>query len=89
MAELKTKPNDQSVTAFLDSVADERKRQDCYTLLALMQEATQAQPQMWGDSIVGFGSYHYRYPTGNEGTWFLTGFAPPQTKSDPVHHVWV
>lgn len=76
MAELKTKPNDQSVTAFLDSVADERKRQDCYTLLALMQEATQAQPQMWGDSIVGFGSYHYRYPTGNEGTWFLTGFAP-------------
>lgn len=76
MAELKTKPNDQSVTAFLDSVADERKRQDCYTLLGLMQEATQAQPQMWGDSIVGFGSYHYKYPTGNEGTWFLTGFAP-------------
>ncbi|GAB4148302.1 MAG: hypothetical protein Fur0021_07970 [Candidatus Promineifilaceae bacterium] len=76
MAELKTKPNDQNVTAFLDSVADERKRQDCYTLLALMQEATQAEPKMWGDSIVGFGSYNYKYPTGSTGQWFLAGFAP-------------
>ena len=76
MAELKTKQNDQSVTVFLDNIADERKRQDCYALLALMQEVTQAEPKMWGDSIIGFGSYDYKYATGNEGTWFVTGFAP-------------
>ena len=54
MAELKTKPNDGSVTAFLDSVADEQKRQDCYTILDLMKKATGDEPQMWGDSIIGY-----------------------------------
>ncbi len=76
MAELKTKPNQQSVTEFLASVEDEQKRADSYALLELMQEVTGEPPRLWGDSIVGFGSYHYRYASGREGDWFLTGFSP-------------
>ena len=76
MAELKTTPNQQSVTQFLDSVEDEQKRADGYALLELMQEVSGEPPRMWGDSIVGFGSYHYRYTSGREGDWFLTGFSP-------------
>jgi hypothetical protein len=76
MAELKTKINDQDVQAFLEAVPDEQKRQDCYDVLALMQEVTGQEPKMWGNSIVGFGSYHYRYASGREGDWFLTGFSP-------------
>ncbi|HRX05077.1 MAG: DUF1801 domain-containing protein [Anaerolineae bacterium] len=76
MAELKTQKNDASVEAFLNTVADERKRRDCFTLLEMMQEATGAEPLMWGDSIVGFGEYHYTYASGRAGDWFLTGFAP-------------
>jgi hypothetical protein len=76
MAELKTKENDQDVTAFLNQVADEKKRADCFTILALMREVTGLEPKMWGDSIVGFGNYHYVYESGREGDWSLTGFAP-------------
>lgn len=76
MAELKTKPTNEDVHAFINSIADEQKRQDSQAILALMQEATGAEPQMWGDSIVGFGHYHYKYASGREGDWFLTGFAP-------------
>ena len=76
MAELKTTRNAQDVVAFLDGVSDEKRRQDCYTILRLMQEVTQTAPQMWGDSIVGFGSYHYKYASGREGDWFVTGFSP-------------
>jgi len=76
MAELKTKPNALSVEAFLNGVEDEKKRQDCFTLLELMKRITKAEPKMWGGSIVGFGSYHYKYDSGREGDWFLTGFSP-------------
>ena len=76
MAELKTKPNDQSVEAFLDSVADDKKRQDSRTALQLMKEVTGEEPKMWGDSIVGFGSYRFKYASGREGDWFVTGFSP-------------
>jgi hypothetical protein len=76
MAELKTKPNQQSVVEFLNGIPDELKRKDCFTLLDLMKEITQAEPQMWGDAIVGFGNYHYHYASGREGDWFLTGFSP-------------
>lgn len=76
MTELKTKVNEKSVNDFLDSVTDERKRQDSYQILKLMEKVTGSQPKMWGDSIVGFGSYHYRYESGREGDWFLTGFSP-------------
>lgn len=76
MAELKTKENEGDVVAFLNGVADDRKRQDSFAVLALMQEVTQMEPKMWGASIVGFGQYHYKYESGREGDWFLTGFSP-------------
>ena len=76
MAELKTKRNKGDVEAFLNSVQDEKKRQDSFTVLELMKKVTGKQPEMWGDSIVGFGSYHYKYASGREGDWMLTGFSP-------------
>ena len=76
MAELKTKANDSSVTDFLNSVVDNKKRTDCYKLLDIMKEITGEVPKMWGPSIIGFGSYHYKYESGREGDWFLTGFSP-------------
>ena len=76
MAENKTKETDASVQAFLEAVDDEKKREDAYALLDLMREATGAEPQMWGESIVGYGHYHYKYGSGREGDWFLTGFSP-------------
>ncbi len=76
MAELKTKVNNQSVGKFLDGITDEKKRQDCFTVLELMKQAARAEPEMWGSSIIGFGRYHYKYASGREGEWFLTGFSP-------------
>jgi hypothetical protein len=76
MAELKTKRNKGDVEAFLNNVADERKRQDSFTILELMTRVADKEPEMWGDSIIGFGSYHYKYASGREGDWFLTGFSP-------------
>ena len=70
MAELKTKQTDASVEDFLQSVAD------AFRILKLMKEVTRAKPRMWGTSIVGFGSYHYKYPSGCEGDWFVAGFSP-------------
>ncbi len=75
MAENKTKPTDQPVAEFLDSIEDERKRTDSRIIAALLQEVTQTEPKMWGN-IVGFGDLHYRYASGREGDWFLAGFAP-------------
>lgn len=76
MAELKTKPNEQSVTDFLEDVDDDKKKADCYQILEIMRDITGEEPHMWGNSIVGFGSYHYKYASGREGDWFLTGFSP-------------
>jgi hypothetical protein len=76
MSDLKTKPTEQDVVAFLEGVEDERKRRDCFTLLELMRDATGEPAKMWGESMVGFGSYHYKYASGREGDWFLTGFSP-------------
>jgi hypothetical protein len=76
MAELKTKLNNKSVTKFLDSVNDEKKRKDCYAILEVMQKVTKEEPKMWGDSIIGFGSYHYKYESGRERDWFLAGISP-------------
>lgn len=76
MAENKTKPTEQSVEAFLNAVPDERKRQDSFTVLEMMKEITGMQPQMWGSSIVGFGSVHYRYDSGREGDMPIIGFSP-------------
>ena len=74
--ELKTKLNDASVTKFINSVADEGKRNDCLEILKLMKQVTKEEPKMWGASIVGFGSYHYKGASGREGDWMLTGFSP-------------
>lgn len=76
MAELKTKPNERSVENFLNDIADEQTRADCFTIMKIMKQATKAEPKMWGPSIVGFGDYHYKYESGREGDWFLTGFSP-------------
>lgn len=67
MAELKTQPHEGSVEAFLNGVEDDGKREDAFALLTLMEEVTGEPATMWGDSIVGFGSYHYRYASGD--TW--------------------
>jgi hypothetical protein len=76
LADLKTQPNDRSVEDFLNRIEDKNKRLDSFKLLELMQSVTGEQPRMWGDTIVGFGSYHHRYASGREGDWFLTGFSP-------------
>jgi len=73
---LKTRPTDRDVEEFLNSIENEKKRMDSYAILDLMQSVTGAEPVMWGDSIIGFGSYHYKYASGREGEWFLTGFSP-------------
>jgi hypothetical protein len=73
---LKTQRNRSSVTAFLDAVTDDARRKDCRTVAALMQDVTGEKPAMWGTSMVGFGSYHYKYASGQEGDWPLVGFSP-------------
>ena len=76
MAELKTKKNRGSVQAFLNAVEDPERRKDSKAVAKLMREVTGERPVMWGDSIVGFGSYHYKYASGREGDWFVAGFSP-------------
>jgi uncharacterized protein DUF1801 len=76
VAELKTKPTGQSVTEFLNRIPDAQRRADCFAVAKMMQEITGSKPKMWGPSIVGFGSYHYKYDSGREGDWLVTGFSP-------------
>ncbi|MDX1430411.1 MAG: DUF1801 domain-containing protein [Rhodothermales bacterium] len=76
MSQLKTVPNSASVKAFIDGIEDDDKRADARELLKIMREVTGKRPKMWGDSIVGFGSYHYKYASGREGDWFVAGFSP-------------
>jgi len=76
MPQNKTRPNTASVTSFLDSVEDEIQRWDSYTLVRVMKGITGEEPVMWGPSIVGFGSYHFKYDSGREGDMILTGFSP-------------
>jgi Domain of unknown function (DU1801) len=77
MAELKTKKNDASVQAFLETIQEENKRKDCEIILKIMKQVSKETPKMWGTSIVGFGSYRYKSAkTNREGDWFITGFSP-------------
>jgi hypothetical protein len=76
MAEAKTRATKKSVDRFIKSQSDEQTREDCFTVMKLMKEATGAEPQMWGTSIVGFGTRHYKYATGREGDWPIIGFSP-------------
>lgn len=76
MAGNKTVETDASVDAFIDSVPDEQKRADARELVSMMRKATGSPPRLWGSSLVGFGRYRYRYASGREGEFFLTGFSP-------------
>ena len=76
MAEAKTKPTKASVTQFLNQVPDAARREDCFAIAKMMEEITGRQPQMWGPSIVGFGSYRYKYASGREGDWPVACFSP-------------
>lgn len=76
MAENKTKPTKQSVTAFINSIDDTQKRADVKKVAALMRKATGARAKMWGANIVGYGQYHYKYESGREGDFMLVGFSP-------------
>ena len=75
MAELKTKPTKVSAESHIAAIANDEQRNDAQTLVALMRRVTRQEPMMWGPSIVGFGSYHYKYASGHEGDAALTGFA--------------
>ena len=79
MATNKTTQNDNPVESFINSVDNEQKRGDSWDMIALMKKITGSEPKMWGSSLVGFGSYHYKYASGREGDFFLTGFSPRKT----------
>lgn len=76
MAENKTKPTDASPEDFLGEIEDEARRKDAFKILKLMRKITGKPPVMWGPSIIGFGRYHYKYASGREGDFFVTGFSP-------------
>jgi hypothetical protein len=76
MAEAKTKKNSASVENFLSSIEDERRRDDCFEIAKIMSTITKSEPAMWGNAIVGFGSYEYVYASGQKGDWPLVAFSP-------------
>jgi hypothetical protein len=76
MAGLKTKKTTASVEKFLNNITDQQRRKDCFTLVDVMKAATNAEPAMWGTSIVGFGSHQYKYTSGRELEWPLVCFSP-------------
>lgn len=76
MTKNKTQPNDGDVVAFIQSIDNKRRRMDAETLLPFFTRITDRPATLWGDRIIGFGSYHYKYATGREGDWCLTGFSP-------------
>ena len=75
MKQNKTQRTDNSVSLFLDQIEPEQKRKDSYALVAMMSKITAEEPKLWGTSVIGFGDYHYKYKSGREGDWFLTGFS--------------
>lgn len=76
VSDMKTQPTDGNVAAFLNAIEDDRKREDALAVLEMMREVTGEDPVMWGESIIGFGTYSYRYASGREGEWFKIGFSP-------------
>lgn len=76
MAENKTKETNASVDKFIATIKDENVRKDCYTIIDIMRSVTKAEPKMWGTSIIGFDSYHYKYDSGREGDMCISGFSP-------------
>lgn len=86
MAEPKTKVNKASVDAFLDTIQDEQKRDDCKTIAAIMRQATKAKPEMWGAGIVGFGRRTVTYANGRQAEWMLTALSP--RKQNITLYLW-
>lgn len=80
MAENKTKPTDVSVEDFIETVEPAAKREDAKVLDALFRKVTGEEPQMWGPTIIGYGSYHYKYESGREGDSLRAGFSPRKAK---------
>jgi hypothetical protein len=80
MAEIKTKPTEVGVAAFLDAAEPASKREDGKVLDALFRKVTGAEPKMWGPTIVGYGRYHYRYASGHEGDMCRAGFSPRKAR---------
>lgn len=78
--EQKTKEHDGSVVEFIETVEHPKKKEDAYRLLDIFTETSGHEAKMWGPSMIGFGSYHYKYPTGHEGDAFLVGFSPRKAK---------
>jgi len=76
MAEAKTKQTKASVEKFLNQIPDEARREDCFKVAKMMEEITGCEPKMWGPSIVGFDTYHYKYASGHEGDWPIAAFSP-------------
>ena len=76
MAENKTKQTNASVDKFINSIKEKTTREDCYKIIELMKSVTKEEPKMWGSSIIGFGTYHYKYASGREGDMCITGFSP-------------
>lgn len=76
MAEMKTKQTEASVEDFLNLIEDNQKREDCFEIVKMMKQVTKKEPKMWGPSIIGFGSYHYKYESGREGDSLQIGFSP-------------
>ena len=76
MAENKTQATTKSVPEFLEQIEDPGRKADCKTISALMEKLSGSKPKMWGEAIVGFGDYRYKYASGREGDWFLAGFSP-------------
>lgn len=72
----KTQENEGDVDAFLKSVLPERRREDALVIKAMMERVTGLEAKMWGEKMIGFGTYHYKYDSGREGDWFRTGFSP-------------
>ena len=75
MGELKTHRTDTSVDTIISEIADDARREDCLALLGLMQSATGVAPEVWSSGLIGFGTYHYKSSSGQEGDWFPVGFA--------------
>lgn len=80
MQENKTQATEQSVEEFLNNIEDPNQKKDCIILHKLMKEITKSEGKMWGDSIAGYGDYHYKYASGREGDWFKIGFSPRKGK---------
>jgi len=72
----KTKPTLKKAEDFLNTIEHPQKRADSFEILKIMKDVSKEKPVMWGESIIGFGNYHYKYKTGREGDWFVVGFSP-------------